>query len=271
MQKTLFTVTGCTRCKIVKRYMEEHNVSYVEKDIKVDGKEEFQAFYKANRNAIYRGPDGIEFPVLTDACEIRQGIGVILAYLHFGKNLDGFFTVGSLHGEWIDGIHISGGNPDYASDFIEVLRYLKNNNFKLQLDTNGMNSVILEQVLMEGLGDAVVMQVIGPVGLYSLILGKEVDADDIKKSIVLTSRFPRYRFETTIVPVIRGEGETKETGYLTPEEVAEVAKLIEEATGSKKQPYFIRVLPGSLTDEKMLFAYKRAARDYQVFTEVERN
>lgn len=270
MSKILFTATGCTRCKIVKRYMGEHGISYIEKDIKVEGKEEFQTFYKINRNVIYRGPDGIEFPIFTDSVEIRQGIGATIAYLHSGVKLDGYFTVGSLHREWVDGIHISGGNPEYARDFIEVLRYLKNNNLKLQLDTNGKNSLILEQVLAEGLGDAVIMHVLGPVNLYGRILGEGVDADDIKKSIALTSRFPQYRYETNIIPVIRGKGEPESISYLTPDEIAEVARLIEEVTGSKKHPYFIRPMSKVAKDDRMLFAYRTAARAFQVFAEVER-
>ena len=54
MQITIYTATGCTRCKIVKRFMEERDITYVEKDMKAEGKEEFQSFYKANRSAIFR-------------------------------------------------------------------------------------------------------------------------------------------------------------------------------------------------------------------------
>ncbi|MEW6622149.1 MAG: hypothetical protein AB1420_03295 [Bacillota bacterium] len=161
MSITIFTATGCTRCKIVKSFMDDRKIDYVEKDMKAEGKDEFQSFYKANRNSIHRGPDGVEFPIITDGVEIRQSIRPSIAFLHAGKKLDGFFRVGTLHREWVDGINISGGNPEDADSFIQVLKYLKGNNMKLQIDTNGKNSEILQRVLDEGLVDVAIMNVLG--------------------------------------------------------------------------------------------------------------
>ncbi|MHB8073637.1 thioredoxin domain-containing protein [Desulfosporosinus fructosivorans] len=76
MSWVLFTATGCTRCKIVKSFMVNKGIPFEEKDMKTDGKEDFKKFYSANRGFITRGQDGVEFPVLTDGLEIRQGIGV---------------------------------------------------------------------------------------------------------------------------------------------------------------------------------------------------
>lgn len=281
MSNIIFTATGCTRCKIVKSFMNERNIPYVEKDMKSEGKEEFQNFYKANRSNIYRGPDGIEFPIITDGKNIRQGIGASIAYLHSGDKLDGFFSVGTLHKEWVDGIHISLGNPEYTEDFIEVLRYFKGNNLKLQIETNGNNSHILQKILDEGLADVVIMNVLGPLDLYRQIFRKDFSSHEIEKSIALLPQFPEYRFETTVSPIIRKEGEQAEISYLTPEEVGEAAKLIEKVTGSKKNPYLIRLFrPEKATDERfksiepispnMLFTYRTAARAYQVFTEIEK-
>ncbi|HHX50382.1 MAG TPA: hypothetical protein GX711_02960 [Clostridia bacterium] len=280
MKNLLFTATGCTRCKIVKNFMDEKGISFIEKDMRSDGKEEFQSFYKANRSSIYRGPDGIEFPIFTDGTQIRQGIGATIAYLHSGSKLDGFFSVGNLHREWVNGIHISGGNPQWTQDFLAVLRYLKSHNLKLQLDTNGKNSDILQQVLNEGLAQVMIMNVLGPRSLYSRILGEEIDFSEVEKSIWLLPRFPDYKFQTTVVPV-RREDEEEETGYLTPEEIGETARLIEELTGSKKNPYLIKLFnPDTIEDERLktieplapslLFKYRTAARPYQVFTEVEK-
>ncbi|MGI6553092.1 MAG: hypothetical protein ACOX37_08765 [Bacillota bacterium] len=66
---------------------------YTEKDMYGRmARKNFRAFYKANRSSIYRGPEGIEFPIFTDGVEIRQGIGATIAYLHAGSKLDGFFS-----------------------------------------------------------------------------------------------------------------------------------------------------------------------------------
>ncbi|MCL6479572.1 MAG: hypothetical protein K6T65_14405 [Peptococcaceae bacterium] len=277
MGNTLFTVTGCTRCKIVKNFMNDRSIAYIEKDMKAEGKEDFQKFYAANRKAIYRGPEGIEFPVFLDGAEIRQGIGAVIAYLQAGKDLDGFFSVGTLHKEWVDGIHVSSGNPAYAEEFLAVLRFLKNVNMKLKVDTNGKNSRILRQILEEGLASLTVMEVAGPRGLYGRILGEAVDISEVEESIALTARFPRYQFRTTVAPVERPDGEVS---YLTPEEVAATAGMIEEITGSKKQPYKIRLFRrGKEADDRLkaldpmpaeaLFGYRSAARVHQVFTEID--
>ena len=70
MGYTIYSVTGCVRCKIVKGFMEERSFDFVERDMKADGEEDFRKFYAANRRSIYRGTDGIEFPILTDGREI---------------------------------------------------------------------------------------------------------------------------------------------------------------------------------------------------------
>ncbi|WP_258360992.1 glutaredoxin [Moorella sulfitireducens (nom. illeg.)] len=279
MNNIIFTVPGCTRCKIVKDFMKEKGIAYVEKDIKAEGKEEFQQFYTANRKSIYRGAEGIEFPIFTDGNKICQGIGPVLAYLNSGEKLAGYFSVGTLHREWVDGIHISSGNSKYADDLMSVLRYLKGNAMKLKVDTNGKHSHILQMILDNALADNVVMNVVGPPDLYSTILEEEVDLRDIEKTISLVPKFPEYQFQTTIVPVMRQEGEA--ISYLTPEEVALAAKFIEEVTRSKKHPYLIKLFnPREAKDERLksleplspniLFKYRTVAREYQMFAEVER-
>lgn len=279
MSYVLFTATGCTRCKIVKSFMAENGIAFEEKDMKVDGKDDFKKFYSANRCFISRGQDGVEFPVLTDGEEIRQGIGASIAYLSAGKKLDGFFCVGTLHKEWVDGIHPCSGNLEYAEELLKVLRYLKGNAMKLQVETSGKNSHILKQILEEGLADKVIMNVVGPATLYSQILGKAVDVSDIQKSMALVAQFPSYQYQTTVVPVIRQERDVPEISYLTTGEIAETAKFIEEGTGSKKNPYLIRLFkPAESKDERLkgieplssLFPYRTAARAYQVLTELEK-
>ncbi|TGE32943.1 hypothetical protein [Desulfosporosinus sp. Sb-LF] len=279
MSYVLFTATGCTRCKIVKAFMAKNGIAFEEKDMKAEGKDEFKKFYSANRCFITRGQDGVEFPVLTDGEEIRQGIGATIAYLSAGKKLDGFFCVGTLHKEWVDGIHPCSGNLEYAEEFLEVLRYLKGNAMKLQVETSGRNSHVLNQIFVEGLADRVIMNVVGPATIYSKIVGKPVDVSDIQKSIALVAQFPSYQYQTTVVPVIRQEGDMPEISYLTPGEIAETAKFIEEGTGSKKNPYLIRLFkPAESKDERLksiepltsLFPYRTAARACQVLTELEK-
>ena len=281
MSNTIYSATGCVRCKIAKKFMDNQGIAYEDLDIKGDGMEAFRKFYGANRSSIHRGEEGLEFPIYTDGAEIRQGVGVVIAYLQAETRLDGFIRRSELLHGWIDGLHVSGGNPAQADDFISVLSFLKENGLKMKLDTNGKNASVLEQLFEKGLGDRIVMELKGPAALYPALLDQAVDSGEVEKSISLVAKFPEYEFYTTIAPVIRQAGENPEINYMTPEEIGETAKLIEDATGSKKHPYELRGFdPGTCEDERLksiepfspseMFKYRTAARRYMVLTEIEK-
>jgi len=275
---TIFTATGCTRCKIVKEYMDCNGIRYLEKDMKAGGKDDFQFFYKENRSLIYRGAQGIEFPIITDGKEIRQGIGASIAFLKSGSALDGFFSVGTLRKEWVDGIHISSGSADQIDDFIAVLKYLKQSKLSLFVETNGKNSKILEQVNSQKLADAVVMKILGSEEIYKK-LDPSIEIADIKKSMALVAQMENHKFEITIFPIIRDNGEIS---YMTPEEVGEAAKFLEEGTGSKKNTLIIKAIDpqeATMSEYKALeplltndlFVYRTKARKYQVFADIDKS
>jgi pyruvate formate lyase activating enzyme len=278
MANQIYTATGCVRCKITKQFMQENTISYEEYDFKAEGKEAFSQFYRANRKDIFRDKDGVEFPVFTDGQVIRQGLSVIVGYLVAGDDLSGFIGRSLLHGEWIDGFDLSGGDPQQAQGLITVLRHLKKNGLKIQLTTSGKNASVLEAVLNQKLGDRVIMDVKGPAALYGRLAGEAIDSDEISRSIALATRFPEFAFTTTVAPVAR-EDET--VSYLTPEEIGETAKMIETASGSKKNPYRLkRFALHALEDDAIksvdplpdsaMFKYRTAARRYQVMTEIEK-
>jgi glutaredoxin len=276
MSNIIFSATGCARCAITKRYMKEHAIDYREYDIKTDGKDEFAKFYREHRKAIFRDKDGVEFPVFTDGTVIRQGVSVVIAYLLCGEALDGFIHRSVMHGEWLDGFDVSGGNAERTDDLIRVMTYLKQNGLKLQLTTDGHNAGVLEKLLAVGLGNRVIMAVKGPPALYAAFTGRTLDEEALKKSIALTARFPEYRFHTEVAPLVRSD---ESVSYLTPEEVGQTAALIEAATGSKKHPYELRSVDlrdcsddnlkslGPLPESAM-FKYRTAARRFQVMAEI---
>ena len=138
MTHQIFTATGCTRCKITKRFMKENKIDFEEYDFKAEGKEAFSQFYRANRKDIFRDKDGVEFPVFTDGKVIRQGLSVVVGYLIAGDGLSGFIGRSLLHGEWIDGFDISGGDPANTDALLKVLVYVKQNGLKIQITTNAV-------------------------------------------------------------------------------------------------------------------------------------
>jgi len=278
MSNTIYTATGCARCKITKRYMKSQGIFYDEFDIKAEGKDAFAKFYRENRNRIYRDKDGVEFPVFTDGDAIRQGVGVIIGYLTAGDKLKGYIGRSKLHGEWIDGFNVSGGNPALTDELIAVLAHLRQSGMKIQLTGNGKNASVMEKLLANKIGDRFIMTVKGPADCYAQMLGEDVISDEISRSIYLATKFPDYKFITEIAPVIRKDGSAT---FLTPEEIGEAAKMIEAATGSKKNPYFLCACPletfnnvrfntlEPLPDTAM-FKYRTAARRFQVMTEFEK-
>jgi pyruvate formate lyase activating enzyme len=282
MNLTLFTATGCSRCNVAKKFMHAKGIVFVEHDAVGEGKELFAQFYRAQRGAIFRGAEGIEFPVFVDGDEIRQGVAVVIAYLHAGKRLDGFIGRSELPKGWVGGLHVSQGDPAASDELVTVLTFLEKSGLKLQLETDGRNADVLERLLELGLGDRVVMDLKGPRPLYAAMLGAEIDTEEVSRTMALVSTFSECRFETTVAPVPQAEdGVGSVVSYLTPEEIADTARWLKEATGSHRQPYVLCVFdPQTRPDERFraiealspnsLFRHRTAARTYQVLTEVKR-
>ena len=278
MSNIIYSVTGCTRCKITKRFMSEHGIAFEDFDINSAGKEAFAEFYRANRSKIFRDKDGVEFPVFTDGNAVRQGAGMIIGHLIAGDGLEGFVNRSVLHGEWIDGFNISGGNPGRADELIRVLSYLKMNRLKIQLFTDGKNADVLEKIVARGLGDRMIMEVKGPAELYEQLSGQAIDDHELEKSIRLTTKFGEYQFYTIIAPVLHSGDQIS---FLPAEAIGATARMIEAATQSKREPYELRAFdPASTMDETLksveplpasaMFKYRTAARRYQVMTEIKR-
>ena len=282
MPITVFSATGCVRCRIAKQFLNERGLTFQDHDALGEGRQAFRSFYQSNRQKIYRGPEGVEFPVYHEGDVIRQGLPGVVAYQIGGSALDGFFKPGTLHGQWLDGICISGGAHACSDDMIQVLLYLKKQNFKIQIDTNGVNANLLASILERGLADRVIMEVKGPPNLYKLLVGPSVDMAEIEKSIALVSKCSDYGFITFISPVGRQEGDPAQISYITPEEISQTAELIKKAAGDSRQPYRLRIFESEPTPgrqapvppsipQSLLFRYRSAARKYQFKAEILKN
>jgi pyruvate formate lyase activating enzyme len=53
---------------MVRQFLKERSLTYRDHDALGEGKEAFRSFYQANRQKIYRGAEGVEFPIYCD-CE----------------------------------------------------------------------------------------------------------------------------------------------------------------------------------------------------------
>lgn len=268
MAVTIYTATGCARCKIAKKYLAQKGIEYTDLDIKAEGKDEFNRFYRENRKSVYRGPDGIEFPVYFDGQVVKQGLGVVVGHA-CSEKLAGFFGIGRLHGEWVDGIHISQGDPEAVDELVEALAYLKSAGMKFEIDTDGRNPQVLERLLAEGLGEVMIMRLMGTKDMYA---AQGYDLAEVEKTMNLVPQFAEHRFELAVRPVEREDGAVE---YLKPEEAGEIAAWLKEATGGNKHPFVLVPFDlkaagderfGELTqlEAKDLLLYRSKARSSQV-------
>jgi glutaredoxin len=271
----LFSAAGCVRCKIIKSYMDENNIAYKELDIKAEGKDAFKVFYKENRLDVYRGKDGVEFPILYTEKKIFQGVGIVLAHLMAGNRLEDHFTQSDLCQGWVSGINLTAGIIEPESDsgkaFIAILRFLQKQGLKIQIEGDGRNAGLLESLVTQDLIHDLVFYLRGPADLYETITGTKIDEKELIKSLGLLNKMPKARI---ILPISAFKQKDESPRFLLPEEAASAAKFVEEVTGTKKQPFFIQ--PVSPNDEYNLaplavpafFKYRTQCRRYMVMSEI---
>lgn len=266
---SLFSATGCMRCKIVKSYMEDNGIAYKEVDFKADGKDEFNAFYRKNRSSIYRGVEGIEFPLLFDGKKVIQGVGVIIAFLKSENLLDQFVSRSELSHGWVSGLNISAGNDSLGKDLVEVIAYLKAHGLQTQIEADGRNSEILKQLIERSLVDRLIFDLKGPAGLYEKIACTPLNEKELSFSLALIEKCPEYQIVLPILPFQDDEGQP---AVISPEEAGLAAALVEQATGKKTHPFYIKdsiPLEEKVTFPALnLFKYRTACRRYMVKTEI---
>lgn len=267
----LFSATGCPRCNIVKTYMEINNIAYEELDIHTNGKEAFKLFYRENRSRIFRGLEGVEFPILDTGGKIYQGVGVALAYLMAGERLDGFVTGSELSHGWISGLNVSAKAAGDSNELLCLLRFIKGRGLMIQLEADGRNSVLLESVLKEKLAQRLFFYLRGTADLYETLTGTVLTQEELSHSLSLLNASVDYQIILPVGVITRKNGGS---AWLSPEEAARAAEFAEKATGSKKHPFFIKALepPESShvpqLSQAELFKYRTLCRRYMVLCDI---
>ncbi|MBU2575358.1 MAG: anaerobic ribonucleoside-triphosphate reductase activating protein [Elusimicrobia bacterium] len=151
---------------------------------------------------------------------------------------DDFFKYLGEARQWVNGVVLCGGEPTLEADLIPFARKLAAAGIPVKLDTNGSSPEVLERLLNEKLINYAAMDVKGPPRLLGSITGTlSVPAQAVKRSIRAVAGFPDYEYRTTIVPVIRDEGNIS---FLTPAELSDTARMITETTGSSGHKYYIQ-------------------------------
>ena len=268
----LYKAPNCIRCNIVKAYFADKGISYDAYDMN-EQKEIVNTFYRSNRKRLYRNPEGVEFPMFqdTDADEIRQGSGVVLAWLLSGKEMDCCVTRSDLLHGWISGLYVSQCPAAQDDNFFELVRLLAQGGLKVCLQSDGRRPELLERILASGTVEKVILNIPGAPAQYPHAVGGEAPSvEDLKKSIALVKGFAKeHEIRLWIQPLTAEDG-TKY--WLSPEQAGEAAKWVAAACGEATLPITIQVYSDELNGikpfEGNLLSYRSKMRQHLVKTDI---
>ncbi|MDR2745089.1 MAG: hypothetical protein LBB66_07880 [Desulfovibrio sp.] len=251
MSVTVFSSTGCIRCNIVKTYLNNRGISFVEHDIKTtEGSDVFKAFYREQRSAIQRDENGIFFPVISDNGHVVQDAGSCLAWFICGNQLDGAVTPNNLGHGWIGGLNISACNAGNSLFFLEILRLLKTGGLAIALSTTGNNPFLLEKILKEKLADKVEFKFADP----------KNNNENLATSLAVVECFTD-EVNLNFIVDINAAG-----GRLALADVALIAKFLADTTGNTKLP--LCIVDSSSDNRVNLLPYRTEARRWQTLAEL---
>ena len=147
----------------------------------------------------------IDFPKVYSAVIFTNGCNLNCWYCHNKQlinnkqkcetSLDEIYKFLESRKGFIEGVVISGGEPTLQPDLETVIDKIKSIGYKVKLDTNGTNPLILEKLLPKL--DYVAMDIKNSFANYEKIAGK-INIENIKKSVeILKNCNVDYEFRTT--------------------------------------------------------------------------
>ena len=100
----------------------------------------------------------------------------------------------------IDGVCISGGEPLLQKNIEMFIKKIKEKGYKVKLDTNGSNPILLKKLIAENLINYVAMDVKNTFPKYDVTTGVSTSIENIKESILILKQSNiDHEFRTTIV------------------------------------------------------------------------
>ncbi len=98
----------------------------------------------------------------------------------------------------LEAVVVSGGEPTLQNGLPDFLRKVKSLDYKVKLDTNGTNPMMLIELIDEKLVDYIAMDIKASKDDYLNITG--INYNYVKDSIALISSFEQHEFRTTLYP-----------------------------------------------------------------------
>lgn len=172
-----------------------------------------------HRSSLIDYPDHLSCVVFMRGCNLR------CPYCHNGSILENVPSTAEdmpLGSFWdflksrkglLDGVCVSGGEPTLQPNLEAFLVRIRENGFKVKLDTNGTSPWIIERLLGLGLLDYVALDVKAPPDRYVELGGGARSGERVFQTArVLMDSDVDYEFRTTVVPGLHCEADLREIG-----------------------------------------------------------
>lgn len=274
MSITLYTAPDCIRCQIVKAFLNERHIAYKTVDFKADAPA-FNTFYRTRRKAIYRNPEGVEFPLFDDGQTIKQGSGEIIAYLLSGHEMEACVTRSDmLHGR-ISGLYPSQCPAGQEDNFVTLVDRLARGGLHVWLQSDGRKPDLLERLLALK-PVSVLLNVAGPASVYQRLYGEAPSKEDMARSVALVRKTPDGVIRFLAAPIPRDDGSRS---WPTRDEAAGAALMVAEAAGEPTLPFAVAAVTPDMPQglqgleplpEALLLKYRSAAREFLFKAEIAR-
>ena len=196
-------------------------------------------------------PNQISCIIFTQGCNIRCPFCQNSTLIPMdAKNLiseDEIFNYLNLRKNIISGVTISGGEPTLQPDLESFIDKVKELGLKIKLDTNGLNTKLLEKLIENQKIDYVAMDIKNSLNKYGLTSGvAKINMQNILNSIELLKKGEvDYEFRTTII-----------NEFHTLQDIIEIIKLVGNSKyylqNFKNSEYVLDKTLTSFTEEKLV-------------------
>lgn len=196
-------------------------------------------------------PNQISCIIFTQGCNIRCPFCQNSTLIPMdAKNLiseDEIFNYLNLRKNIISGVTISGGEPTLQPDLEGFIDKVKELGLKIKLDTNGLNTKLLEKLIENQKIDYVAMDIKNSLNKYGLTSGvAKINMQNILNSIELLKKGKvDYEFRTTII-----------NEFHTLQDIIEIIKLVGNSKyylqNFKNSEYVLDKTLTSFTEEKLV-------------------
>jgi pyruvate formate lyase activating enzyme len=210
----------------------------------------------------------IDYPGKICAIVFTQGCNFRCPYCHNPElvdpnrfqqtiNYDTIFSFLEKRKGEIDAVEITGGEPTIQNDLEEFIQKIKDMGYLVKLDTNGSNSIILEQLISKNLIDYIAMDIKAPLKKYKEITGVNVDTKEIEKCInLITGSGIEYEFRTTWV-----------NSLLSEKDILEIGKILKGA----KRYILQEFIPSKTLDNRFFKKPKLSMKQFEYSKEIIKN